>query len=699
MNWLFLLGSLGASVPVVIHLIYRRKSQVVYWPSLRFLRTSVKRTSYRKRLQELLLLAMRAALLALVSMALARPFLKILSGSVGAETAAAVVLDCSFSMSCLHNDVPRFERAKKEALKLLGRGLPDGSACAVIFSGVETPEKLLHLTRDIQARADAIAAAEVSYGRADLASDIQRGLDVLAESPFANRELYVLSDLQRSSLEFPPGGFRLKGAKPAIVVLDVSQPDYVNVAVTSVEVRTRCPVVGMPVTIEARVANFSAGRVERELGLYLAGEKVDSQPVELEADATGTVSFSRTFESPGAHTGCVRIGGDSVGADNSRYFVIEVQDKVPVLLVGKAFYLRKALDPFRGPGGVSRLRPDECAPAELSRLALASYSVVFLAEVGSLGAIEAARLKAFVASGGGLVVFPPSNGKAEGLRAALGELLPVEIAPPEGSEKDREKFWTVRSTGVDFTHPVLVPLKGVRESFEVIRAYKSYRMGLIHGSFGRALVRLEGLGVFLAWREYGEGHVFVFSVPPELQWSNLPARSVFLPLVHEMAYYVSARKRRMNELVVGARIPLSFPARKGKLRVRLTDPRGSTEELESSGEGENSCPPRRARFPGVYEVRVLTPPEETRRLACNVDSEESDLQTIGERSLKSALEPAARKVFVARDGGEMTSALAQVRKGMQLWKAILWSALALILFECFFSNRAMPGGRVEGPRN
>ena len=60
---LFLMGIATAAIPVIIHLIHRRKARQTPFSTLRFLRMSHHRTAHRRRLHELLLLAMRCIIL------------------------------------------------------------------------------------------------------------------------------------------------------------------------------------------------------------------------------------------------------------------------------------------------------------------------------------------------------------------------------------------------------------------------------------------------------------------------------------------------------------------------------------------------------------------------------------------------------------------------------------------------------------
>src|SRR5258708_19690636 len=72
----FLLGLSAIAIPVLIHLIQRERKRVVQFPSLMFLQRIPYQSVRRRRIRHWLLLAMRAAALALIVLAFARPFLQ-----------------------------------------------------------------------------------------------------------------------------------------------------------------------------------------------------------------------------------------------------------------------------------------------------------------------------------------------------------------------------------------------------------------------------------------------------------------------------------------------------------------------------------------------------------------------------------------------------------------------------------------------
>ena len=71
----FLWGLLAASIPIIIHLLNRRRHQTVQWAAMEFLLKATRESRGKKKLKYLLLLAARIALLALLAIAFSKPFL------------------------------------------------------------------------------------------------------------------------------------------------------------------------------------------------------------------------------------------------------------------------------------------------------------------------------------------------------------------------------------------------------------------------------------------------------------------------------------------------------------------------------------------------------------------------------------------------------------------------------------------------
>src|SRR4030081_1906975 len=114
---IFWLGALAVSIPIVIHLLNKRKFDKVVWAAMRFLRVSVEQNQRRIQIEDILLLVLRCLILFLIGFALARPTFGCSSaGAFGqGSVTGVIVLDNSYSMSGTDGVKSRFEQAKMAA--------------------------------------------------------------------------------------------------------------------------------------------------------------------------------------------------------------------------------------------------------------------------------------------------------------------------------------------------------------------------------------------------------------------------------------------------------------------------------------------------------------------------------------------------------------------------------------------------------
>ncbi len=127
----FLFGALAAAVPVIIHLIYRRRALVHRFPAVRFLLLADKRTARKFRLAQWLLLALRMLAICLLAFSLARPHLtgsNVQAAALAPPQATVFLIDNSLSMQYRDGQETRLQRAKTLTSRLLqGLALQDSA--------------------------------------------------------------------------------------------------------------------------------------------------------------------------------------------------------------------------------------------------------------------------------------------------------------------------------------------------------------------------------------------------------------------------------------------------------------------------------------------------------------------------------------------------------------------------------------------
>src|SRR5215217_7101646 len=98
---LFFLGALGVIGPIIFHLIRRTTREHTPFSSLMFLRPTPPRVTRRSRLENLWLLLLRCAVIALLALGFARPCLQqrsVTPPAVAAKKRTVLLVDSSASM-------------------------------------------------------------------------------------------------------------------------------------------------------------------------------------------------------------------------------------------------------------------------------------------------------------------------------------------------------------------------------------------------------------------------------------------------------------------------------------------------------------------------------------------------------------------------------------------------------------------------
>jgi hypothetical protein len=461
-------GAAAVSIPVIIHLLNRRRYKIVTWAAMRFLLNAQKQNTKRLRIEQLVLLATRMLLIALIVLAMASvmPWMEEMVWArvwpegwgftrlSGGRTHKILVLDNSMSMGLKDEaGVSCFERARDLAIRIVN-GSPRGDGFSVLVMK-ESPYWLItEPSQDPAKVVRELKALRGADGNSSVPQTINAVAALLAEAPgfFDTREVYFLTDMQRASWITEGGADPAKDKdertrnalqelqkRAGTIFVDVGWDNAPNLAVTDVAFGLQSEgwrgyaTTGVDTPVVATVQNFGTQERENlrvELLIGRARSAASDPPFELRkatfekisrlpAGEKATVSFPYKFSTPGTYVAQVRIDADGLEADDSRTVVIPVKETVPILLVnGKPAteprdrgteFLRIALNPFTRPPIPKEmaLRPRVITPAQFADINegnLAPYDCIFLCDLDQIGTAEIRRLDMHLRRGGGLVV-------------------------------------------------------------------------------------------------------------------------------------------------------------------------------------------------------------------------------------------------------------------------------------------------------
>jgi hypothetical protein len=521
---LFLLGALAVAIPVVLHLFRRRNDPVVPFSALRFLRPLPIEQARQRRLQDLLLLALRAAALVLLAVGFARPYFQ--TPTAAAEAGVTVV---AADVSASVGDAERFARVKARAQEAVDQAPPGDVVAVLQFAG--QADLLTDPGPDRRAARAAVARLAPTSGPTRYPAAVARALDAIGTR--AGR-IVLVTDLQSTGW----GAAEAVGvpARVSLAVRDVGALPP-NAGIAALERRAGVVRVGLRNTGPARAV---------EVELTLDDAPAGRRQVALPADGAAETEFAGIT----ATRGVVRArlaSADGLPADDERWLVLDPQPGVRAIVVaspgagqGDAVYVRRALEAAEAPHAWQV----EVRPADRVRAAgdLAGAAVVVVVGTAGLDRRGAEALGQFVRQGGGLLVGVGPGVNIELLSAGLGPAFPrVRPAPPA------ESPYSLVPT--DVRHPVFRLFDSESGAFDAARFARVAVLATTAPA--SVLARFDNGAPALIDQAMGQGRLALLASDLSNRWNDLVLQPAFVPWIVETAGWLAGSRAAPAGLVAG----------------------------------------------------------------------------------------------------------------------------------------------------
>lgn len=716
---IIMLGGLAAvSVPIIIHLLNRRKFQKVVWAAMRFVKTSVERNQRRMRVEDMILLALRCLLLALLAIALARPAFK--SSGVDllgqSKVTAVVILDNSASMGMSDGTATRFDKAKKAAEQALDT-MPAGSSTAVFLASDIANAVIPEPTFDFNLARKAVRDAPLTDRPSDLLPSVQRALDTLRQRIGIRKEIYLITDGQLSGWRQMTEVQKLLENSQREVrshVVLVSEHEERNLAVTELRNASGLTPVNQPIRFEARVSNFGREPVrDVRVSLGVDGEPpsdeftIDSLP----PGGSKSVSLFAKVRMPGFHAIAARIAEDRLPADDKRTLAVRAIKEVRVLLVdgdpgaeprdSETFFLRHALVPVASSEQpnyfvkVIRIGAPEFAGARLD-----DFDAVILANVTDFGDSVAKNLEQFVRRGGGLMIFSGGRinpGFYNEQLAGKYHLLPATFGPARGDAEQDTEYFTMQDR--DLEHGIVSlwndPNAGTLSSVRFYRAHDLVPVahknadGKLPEEAGapQTVIKFTHGTPAIIEHTFGLGRVVMFASSADTAWNDLPVRPSFVPLVHRALGAMVQRQDQGLNVRVGQKFTRRVASEWLDKEARVFKPRQTDALLEQKRiELVNGWPMlqyEQTDLSGVYDV-AFGDERGAVRFAAHPEPTESSLDEISSEQ-KKFLSSVAHVVEWAPNVS-LKDQVQRERSGAEFWLPIIIVAILIAMAETFLGQ-------------
>jgi hypothetical protein len=706
---LLIWGTLLGSIPLITHLLNRRRFRRVEWAPMHYLRLTIQRNRRRIQLEQLLLLLLRIALPVLLFFYLARPVINPTGLEqwlgTGGRTSQVVLIDDSMSMGYSAGEATAFARALQLGAGLLAGVRPQDHCTVVTTSAPRVP-----LVHDVEgSRRDELTSAVSSILQTATHAAwpaVLEGVDqVLRSCTYPTRQLTIVTDLRKSGWEagtqaiarlWDEQGVRLR-------IVDVGSDEVRNVSLRELTATDRTVLAGASSGWEALVHNDSP----RTLTATKAVLKVDDKPTEvllpeIAPHQSMRIPLSIPFAGSGSHELSLALPEDELPGDNTRWVSVPVKDSLLIRLVdgepspvpfsSEVDYLAAPLS--IGIGAAEAWRVEVVSDQDFLSPRLDPADVLVLANVAGPTLEQGERLARLVKEGMGLLVFTGAKldiGLYNDLFFRTGDkLLPFRLK----SLLDEN----IRGLFVEPLRPSplekLLDLKPSALERVSVRQFMAVEE-VDDKDQVRVLARWNNpaRSPAIAERIKGEGRVLLWTTTADRAGNDWPIEPSFVLAVRE-AVRGSARPSRFDSTVTaGEPVTRVIYSSQPVSNALVTVPGGGepkslpvvplAEEASDRGPGVAIRIPD-TRLAGPYR---LTWDEgslgnQQDLYVSNPDPRESLLERIAPADLKTMLEPLAVEIAAPRgDGSELFAA-----SGREIWRDLAAVLLVLLIVESLFAT-------------
>jgi hypothetical protein len=733
-----LFGLAAVSIPPIIHLLNRRRYDVVDWGAMQFLQIS-ETTRRRLLIEEILLMALRMLLIAIMVMAMAAPFIP--SGLLGLgpkpNRDVVLIFDGSYSMSYSGTGTSAHDAAREWATKFVNE-LSAGDTVAILQAKQQVVPLIGEPTHDLEKVRATIHKLPTPAGGADWPSAVQLAHQILhANSKRPHRDIIVLTDGQRHGWAddstllgwgTSAGAISKERADvlPRVTVVNFAAdrpadpPNWSLAPITStraVAAKDREVMFKTALQLRGQKEYLKPYKVRLEIDGQFEKDLQPPEKAELGKEGQVPLTFTHKFPAVGSHLVSVIVEPDPpakdrppgyvvkdhLPGDNRQDFALEVLPALPVLIVDGedrpltpdetkrrdrgTDFLRKALMPAGEPPAVLV----EVVP--LAKFTAASLTkdlskdpgskprVLILFNVPRLTPPQQDAVTKFLAAGGGVLVTLGDRVDAKHYNDELHRggdgWLPAHLVDIDGDESEPSR--AAAPLPESFFHPALEMFRRDKEGtigqVRLPRWWKATVPG--KGSSALSVATLNTRDPFFVERAYQAGRVMLCTVPLDDSWrTNLPRQLVYPPLVHELVYYLAGTSSAKQNLRPGQHLRYQ-PNEEATLAVTVKPPQG---EPKAQTVSQWPFDYAETRETGVYRLESAG---KTHYYVVQPDAKESNLTPASQEDRDKVVKVLKMEYALP----DVNLALAALDQKQELWLWFLIGVIALLCGEVWLTRR------------
>lgn len=693
LNPAILWALLAVSVPILIHIFNLRKTRKIEFSTLMFLR-EIQQTQYKKiKLKQLLILLCRIGFITLLVISFSKPYAE---GYLGKETSSSllIIIDNSFSMEALEKNGTRLSSGIQKIRELIQSLNDDDEIYFTTTSSLNNTKNLKPYRKyEIEDLLNDIRFSQISRNIDEI---IHYSSVILNNALNDRKEVFLVTDLQQHFYR-PSGIIKRNFFNQGLHfnIINVAERKSANISADTIEVLSGIFEKSRPVKIKLTVSNRNNFDVN-SLSIILRSDSFTSEKI---IDISSNTSVDVIFEMPAEKSGYIsgyaeilreEISRDEISLDNKQYFCIYMPDKIRLLALGNTEdfqYIRYATD-----ASAQLVRQDNINDKEYINikyhgnsldgdLNLSYYDALLIVNKKSFSEVETQKLRDFLASGKGVIIYPGSNVSSEAYNIFFNELgLGNGFSVTETGS-------AVKFTNLDLRHPLLDGIF-LSETNTIGESPEIHRLFFLPSENNHipsvSPITLSNGQAFIKEYIFSKGKLILFSVSPDVNGSNYALSNIFAPLT-------------LRSILYSASVNQPATAVTGKDYLINSDNFNITDSvILISDDARNVYPVKKSSFIKINDIKsasvysLYSSDNLIYQFPATFDRKESDDSRFSTEDIKTLFrDNLMTDVNVYSPNENLISSVRESRSGKGLWQFFLLGAIIFLILEYIISRTVL----------
>lgn len=527
-NPAFLFALSAIAIPIIIHLFNFRKFKTVYFSNVRFLKEVKQETQAKSKLKHLLVLAARILAISFLVFAFAQPYIPSDNKkAIVGDKAISIFIDNSFSMDAINKNGTLLDEAKKRAKEIVSAYKPT-DRFQLFTNDFEGKHQRLLNKEEFTELIDEIKISPATRTIKEISA---RAFDVLQQSGIKNKQLFVLSDFQKSVSDVQ---LIKNDTSISVKLIPLIANEKSNVYIDTCWFETPVRQLNQVEKLHVRIKNVSEKVLENNsIKLFINNTQKTPASFSMDKNSETEVVLSFASRESGIQHCRIELNDFPVTFDDQFYFSFEVAKNIPVLAInGKESgtdnaYLSKLF------GSDSLFVFKSVAENQLDYAALATNRLIVLNELKSISSGLSLELKRFMENGGSVLVFPAKDIELDTYK--------------EFCMANRANYYEKLDTAntkvdkINLEHPIYKDVFDKKTfsatNLDLPKVNEYYALSKTTRSNEEYLLKLQNGNNFLSKYTVGKGKLYLSAVGINSNFSNLGKHALFVPTLYKIAIY------------------------------------------------------------------------------------------------------------------------------------------------------------------